>query len=63
MAGVLEEVAPRLLLTSVPETIAFLLGGLSTVPAVGSFSFHMATAVVIMLLLQVECAISSVYPF
>ena len=55
MAGVLEEAASRLLLTSLPEIAVFFLGGLSTVPAVRSFSFYMAAAVVINLLLQVQC--------
>ena len=55
IARVLEEVAPKLLLTSLPETIVFFLGGLSVVPVVRSFSFYTGTAVVINLLLQVEC--------
>ena len=47
------EVAPSLLLTSLSETAAFLLGGVSTMPAVRTFSFYAGLAVFINFLLQV----------
>ena len=47
------EVAPSLLLTSLSETAAFLLGGISTIPAVGTFSFYAGIAVFLNFLLQV----------
>ena len=47
------EVAPSLLLTSLSETAAFLLGGVSTMPAVRSFSFYAGVAVFFNFLLQV----------
>ena len=50
----LGEVAPSLLLTSLSETCAFLLGGVSTMPAVRSFSFYAGTAVFFNFLLQVD---------
>lgn len=49
----LGEVAPSLLLTSLSETSAFLLGGVSSMPAVRSFSFYAGTAVFFNFLLQV----------
>ena len=51
----LGEVAPSLLLTSLSETAAFLLGGISTMPAVRAFSFYAGTAVFYNFLLQVSC--------
>ena len=48
------EVAPSLLLTSLSETAAFLLGGVSTMPAVRTFSFYAGVAVFINFLLQVD---------
>ncbi len=48
------EVAPSLLLTSLSETAAFLLGGVSTMPAVRTFSFYAGVAVFINFLLQVS---------
>ena len=48
------EVAPSLLLTSLSETAAFLLGGVSTMPAVRSFSFYAGVAVFFNFLLQVS---------
>ena len=47
------DVAPSLLLTSLSETAAFLLGGVSTMPAVRSFSFYAGVAVFFNFLLQV----------
>ena len=47
------EVAPSLLLTSLSETAAFLLGGISTMPAVRTFSFYAGVAVFFNFLLQV----------
>ena len=48
------EVAPSLLLTSLSEMAAFLLGGVSTMPAVRSFSFYAGVAVFFNFLLQVS---------
>ncbi|XP_065898211.1 NPC intracellular cholesterol transporter 1-like isoform X1 [Dysidea avara] len=50
----LGEVAPSILLTSLTETAAFLLGGISTMPAVRTFSFFAGTAVFINFLLQIS---------
>ena len=49
----LGDVAPSLMLTALSETAAFLLGGISTMPAVKSFSFYAGTAVFLNFLLQV----------
>lgn len=53
----LGEVAPSLLLTSFSETAAFLLGGISTMPAVRSFSFYAGVAVFFNFLLQVSVVV------
>ncbi|XP_065898214.1 NPC intracellular cholesterol transporter 1-like isoform X2 [Dysidea avara] len=50
----LGEVAPSILLTSLTETAAFLLGGISNMPAVRTFSFFAGTAVFINFLLQIS---------
>ena len=52
------EVAPSLLLTSLSETAAFLLGGVSTMPAVRTFSFYAGVAVFFNFLLQVRVGCS-----
>ena len=55
------EVAPSLLLTSLSETAAFLLGGVSTMPAVRSFSFYAGVAILFNFLLQVLIVIVLMY--
>jgi hypothetical protein len=47
------EVAPSLLLTSLSETTAFLLGAISSMPAVRTFSLYAGVAVFFNFLLQV----------
>ncbi len=48
------EVAPSLLLTSLSETTAFMLGAISTMPAVRTFSMYAGVAVFFNFLLQVR---------
>ena len=48
------EVAPSLLLTSISETTAFLLGAISTMPAVRTFSLYAGVAVFFNFLLQIS---------
>ena len=48
------DVAPSLLLTGLSETFAFLLGAISIMPAVRSFSLYAGTAVLFNLLLQLS---------
>jgi Niemann-Pick C1 protein len=48
------EVAPSLLLTGLSETLAFLLGAISIMPAVRSFSLYAGTAVFFNLVLQLS---------
>ena len=48
------EVAPSLLLTSMSETTAFLLGAISSMPAVRTFSLYAGVAVFFNFLLQVR---------
>ena len=48
------EVAPSLLLTSMSETTAFLLGAISTMPAVRTFSLYAGVAVFFNFLLQIS---------
>ena len=50
------EVAPSLLLTSISETVAFMLGAISTMPAVRTFSLYAGVAVFFNFLLQVRWA-------
>ena len=47
------EVAPSLLLTSLSETTAFLLGAISSMPAVRTFSLYAGVAVFFNFILQV----------
>lgn len=53
MGRAIAEVAPSLLLTSLSETTAFLLGGISSMPAVRTFSLYAGVAVFFNFLLQV----------
>ena len=48
------EVAPSILLTGLSETSAFLLGAVSSMPAVRTFSLYAGTAVFFNLLLQLS---------
>ncbi|KAI8497623.1 NPC intracellular cholesterol transporter 1 [Branchiostoma belcheri] len=58
IARVLGQVAPSLFLTSFSETVAFCLGGLSTMPAVRVFSLYAGLAVFFDFLLQITCFVS-----
>lgn len=57
------EVAPSLLLTSLSETTAFLLGAISSMPAVRTFSLYAGVAVFFNFVLQVcrGCGCGCVY--
>ncbi|XP_053252362.1 NPC intracellular cholesterol transporter 1 isoform X1 [Podarcis raffonei] len=55
---ILGDVAPSMFLSSFSETVAFLLGSLSTMPAVRTFSLFAAVAVFIDFLLQITCFVS-----
>ncbi|XP_017557987.1 NPC intracellular cholesterol transporter 1 [Pygocentrus nattereri] len=55
---VLGDVAPSMLLSSISETVAFFLGSLSHMPAVKTFSFFAALAILIDFLLQISCFVS-----
>lgn len=48
------EVAPSLMLTSLSETLAFLLGSISSTPAVRTFSLYAGVAVFFNFILQVS---------
>jgi Niemann-Pick C1 protein len=51
-------VAPSMLLTSTAESLAFLLGALTDMPAVKIFSLYAALAVFIDFILQITCFVS-----
>lgn len=51
-------VGPSMLLTSSSESLAFLLGALTPMPAVRIFSLYAALAVFIDFLLQITCFVS-----
>lgn len=53
--------APSLLMTSLSETITFVLEGLSSMPAVRAFSLCAGLAIFINLLLQVRAANGILY--
>lgn len=55
---ILGEVAPSMFLSSFSETVAFFLGGLSSMPAVRTFSLFAGLAVFIDFLLQISCFVS-----
>lgn len=57
VARALGEVAPSLILTASSESAAFLLGAISNMPAVRSFSLYAGVAVFFNFLLQVGVAI------
>ena len=54
----LGEVAPSLLLTATSESAAFLLGAISSMPAVRSFSLYAGVAVFFNFVLQVCTTLS-----
>ena len=54
----LAEVAPSLLLTSSSESAAFLLGAISSMPAVRSFSLYAGVAVLFNFILQVTLVVN-----
>ncbi|XP_012371151.1 Niemann-Pick C1 protein [Octodon degus] len=58
LGRVLGEVAPSMFLSSFCETTAFFLGGLSSMPAVHTFSLFAGLAVFIDFLLQMTCFVS-----
>ena len=55
---VVEEVGPSMLLSSVSESVCFLLGGLSEMPAVRAFAFYAGLALIIDFLMQITCFVS-----
>lgn len=58
VARVVGKVGPSMLLTSSAESLAFLLGALTPMPAVRIFSLYAALAVFIDFLLQITCFVS-----
>ncbi|KAF6030906.1 NPC1 [Bugula neritina] len=55
---VLGKIGPSMLLTSLTEVCAFFLGGLTEMPAVKTFAFYSAFAVLFDFLLQITCFVS-----
>lgn len=60
VARIVGKVGPSMLLTSSAESLAFLLGALTPMPAVRIFSLYAALAVFIDFLLQITCFVSLV---
>ena len=58
IARIIGRVGPSMLLTSSSESLAFLLGALTPMPAVRIFSLYAALAVFIDFLLQITCFVS-----
>jgi len=58
LGRVLGEVAPGIFMSATSETIAFFLGGLSTMPAVRTFSMFAGLAVFCDFLLQITCFVA-----
>nr|CAB3264418.1 Niemann-Pick C1 protein [Phallusia mammillata] len=58
LGRILGEVAPSMFMSSLSETIAFFLGGLSTMPAVRTFSMFAGLAVFCDFLLQITCFVA-----
>ncbi|KAJ9578621.1 hypothetical protein L9F63_005111, partial [Diploptera punctata] len=54
----LGRVGPSMLLTTVSESVCFLIGALSDMPAVNTFALYAAVALVLDFLLQITCFIS-----
>ncbi|XP_076812151.1 NPC intracellular cholesterol transporter 1-like [Clavelina lepadiformis] len=55
---VLGEVAPSMFMSSISETVAFFLGGLSNMPAVRTFSMFAGLAIFCDFLLQITCFVA-----
>ncbi|KAL8568619.1 hypothetical protein ACOMHN_032275 [Nucella lapillus] len=55
---VMGKAGPSMLLTSLSESLAFFLGGLTDMPAVKMFSLYAAMAVLFDFLLQISCFVS-----
>ena len=58
IARLVGRVGPSMLLTSTTETLAFVLGALTPMPAVRIFSLYAALAVFIDFILQITCFVS-----
>lgn len=58
LATTISQVGPSILLTAVSESVAFLLGALTPMPAVQIFSLYAFMAVFIDFLLQITCFVS-----
>uniref|UniRef100_A0A8D9B029 Niemann-Pick C1 protein n=1 Tax=Cacopsylla melanoneura TaxID=428564 RepID=A0A8D9B029_9HEMI len=58
IARTLGKVASSILLTSISETVCFLLGSMSDMPAVKGFALYAAVALFIDFLLQITCFVS-----
>jgi Niemann-Pick C1 protein len=58
ISRVVGKVGPSMLLTSLAESLAFVLGALTPMPAVKIFSLYAALAVLIDFLLQITCFVS-----
>jgi Niemann-Pick C1 protein len=58
LAATISRVGPSILLTAISESIAFLLGSLTPMPAVQIFSLYAFMAVFIDFLLQITCFVS-----
>ena len=58
IARIVGKVGPSMLLTSISETMAFLLGALTPMPAVHLFALYAAMAVFINFLLQITCFVA-----
>ena len=58
IARIVSKVGPSMLLTSCSESLAFLLGALTPMPAVRIFSMYAALAVFVDFLLQITCFVS-----
>lgn len=59
VSRVVSKVGPSILLTSISESIAFLLGALTPMPAVRIFSLYASLSVFLDFLLQITCFVSS----
>ena len=58
LATTISQVGPSILLTAISESVAFLLGALTPMPAVQIFSLYAFMAVFIDFLLQITCFVS-----
>ena len=58
VARIVSNVGPSMLLTSCSESLAFLLGAITPMPAVRTFSLYAGLAVLVDFLLQITCFVS-----